>query len=987
MSTSSELRVFISSTFRDLQEEREHLAKKIFPEIRALCRERGVTFTDIDLRWGLTDEQSALGTIIRTCLEEIDRCRPYFIGIVGSRYGWAPEYHEVAMDPDLFARYPWIEEAAFDEASITEMEFMHGTREPSDSGVQSAFFYRRETEDSYEEDADKLKRLVDRAASHGYPIREFTTIDSLGECVLADLREIIDRVWPVEHQPTPLDRTRRSHAAFAASRRRAYIGQPAHLKTFDAWWTSGTTPLVITADSGLGKSSLVAWLTGRFRERNPDALVVEHYVGAGLASGTSAAIMRHCMEEINEFFSIDDEIPTNAGQLERAFANALYRADTLAAQREREVLIVLDALNQLDETGRTLAWLPTAMPPRVHLIASTTPGPAHDALARRDWQSLELKPLDDPRMRSSIVVRYLADFHKSISAAQLERISADPKASSPLFLRIVAEELRLHGEHETLDEVIEGCCDAVDLDDTFQRVLERLERDFPSSPLSKLLTVLWASRDGLNETDLLEIIGSNRLDLSRILLALDYHLLRRDGNLDFFHDYLRRAVERRYLNDPESRRAAHALIIDHLAARLQPVLVDQSIVGRVFAMAKGERERGISEFTMMRELAYQYNQTDQREQLAQLLSSVPVMLMTILGSARDEFYTYWRSLGDDFPVEEACRSGIEVFRRSNPDSHWLPDVMMTVANIVMTSGRLAAVESLIREAHAMLAKRDDPAGRMRSSQSLATILIDRGSFDEALSLLSEMRTLAETINDKAALSSTLEKMSSVHLKRADLELAIEYGTEALALVRQHGTVRDVAAQLHCLANAYGGVNDTDTALELYNEALKINESIGNRQWMTYNIMSIAMIDQRRGDLELAAPKMVQAMKILDSLGDRVPYGIATGNLGTLYVEMNRVEEALECLDRAMEIHRDCEFHHGMTFWTYQKAETLRTIALSDDPLPSFLASHVTAMDRTAILRQALELATECVDICARLGQPYQNASELQDLLVSDLSEK
>ena len=46
MSTSSELRVFISSTFRDLQEEREHLVTKIFPEIRALCRERGVTFTD-----------------------------------------------------------------------------------------------------------------------------------------------------------------------------------------------------------------------------------------------------------------------------------------------------------------------------------------------------------------------------------------------------------------------------------------------------------------------------------------------------------------------------------------------------------------------------------------------------------------------------------------------------------------------------------------------------------------------------------------------------------------------------------------------------------------------------------------------------------------------------------------------------------------------------------------------------------------------------
>lgn len=52
-----EFRVFISSTFRDLREEREHLVKKIFPEIRALCRLRGITFTEVDLRWGLTDDE------------------------------------------------------------------------------------------------------------------------------------------------------------------------------------------------------------------------------------------------------------------------------------------------------------------------------------------------------------------------------------------------------------------------------------------------------------------------------------------------------------------------------------------------------------------------------------------------------------------------------------------------------------------------------------------------------------------------------------------------------------------------------------------------------------------------------------------------------------------------------------------------------------------------------------------------------------------
>jgi len=122
----TELRVFVSSTFRDLQEEREHLVKKVFPEIRARCRARGITFTEVDLRWGLTDEDVVLGQVIRTCLEEIDRCRPYFIGITGERYGYVPELLEFYQDPELLRRYPWLEAAATDGASILDLEFQHG---------------------------------------------------------------------------------------------------------------------------------------------------------------------------------------------------------------------------------------------------------------------------------------------------------------------------------------------------------------------------------------------------------------------------------------------------------------------------------------------------------------------------------------------------------------------------------------------------------------------------------------------------------------------------------------------------------------------------------------------------------------------------------------------------------------------------------------------------------------------------------------------
>jgi len=67
-----QIRVFISSTFRDMQEERDVLIKKIFPELRERCRERRVDFIDVDLRWGVTEEQAERGEVLPVCLAEIE---------------------------------------------------------------------------------------------------------------------------------------------------------------------------------------------------------------------------------------------------------------------------------------------------------------------------------------------------------------------------------------------------------------------------------------------------------------------------------------------------------------------------------------------------------------------------------------------------------------------------------------------------------------------------------------------------------------------------------------------------------------------------------------------------------------------------------------------------------------------------------------------------------------------------------------------------
>ncbi|MGZ4864855.1 MAG: DUF4062 domain-containing protein [Halobacteriota archaeon] len=73
MSSSRTFRVFVSSTFSDLIEERNALQRDVFPKLRQLCQELGCRFQAIDLRWGVWEEAALDQQTMRICTEEIER--------------------------------------------------------------------------------------------------------------------------------------------------------------------------------------------------------------------------------------------------------------------------------------------------------------------------------------------------------------------------------------------------------------------------------------------------------------------------------------------------------------------------------------------------------------------------------------------------------------------------------------------------------------------------------------------------------------------------------------------------------------------------------------------------------------------------------------------------------------------------------------------------------------------------------------------------
>lgn len=88
-------RVFVSSTFDDLKEEREALQGSVFPALAKECTALEGRFQAVDLRWGVRDEAALNQRTMEICFAEIERCqrtgvKPNFILLLGNRYGWRP---------------------------------------------------------------------------------------------------------------------------------------------------------------------------------------------------------------------------------------------------------------------------------------------------------------------------------------------------------------------------------------------------------------------------------------------------------------------------------------------------------------------------------------------------------------------------------------------------------------------------------------------------------------------------------------------------------------------------------------------------------------------------------------------------------------------------------------------------------------------------------------------------------------------------------
>ncbi len=536
-----EIRVFISSTFRDMDRERSQLIT-LFKSLRSRAALKGVSISLIDLRWGITEEESRAGKVIDICLQAIRESRPFFIGLIGNRYGWCPGQDAGCSLTDS-EEYSWLADDLKSGLSVTEIEIQFGVLRSRDE-MSAAFFLRTpfEGEDGGEASAKLLRLREALTAQKKYPAELYETVPDLIQKVEKHFLRLLDRYPDIGSSAE--DSRELSEQAWRENLLKVYNRpEDAYGALADFMESDSARRMAVTGPRHIGKSSLLACYSDMLNWDGPTAVTCVYHpvMVQGEKSVNVAAALGRKLREVfrkknmpqtaSAFTPVAEENTTlfdnllQSGEIAavaelmgdnvrqtvtemREDLNSLKSlaelSDALEKSRQR-IILIIDHLDRVDDSGKDVSGFIAALPENVKVIYSCQQ-PENDApgdsrlLACADTV-YEIRPLDR-ESNISFSRRYLSGFSKKLSGHQEELVASWPLASYPEMLVRLLSEIQEFGNYEKLSDFIKELTAARTPREFCRKVFRRLKESYGVDNIRRPLLLLAVSEKGLSEEEI-----------------------------------------------------------------------------------------------------------------------------------------------------------------------------------------------------------------------------------------------------------------------------------------------------------------------------------------------------------------------------------------------------------------------------------------------------------------------------------------------------
>jgi len=770
--------------------------------------------------------------------------------------------------------------------------------------------------------------------------------------------------------------------------------------TYDAVRRTGGHAVLVTGETGVGKTTLVTQFQRRLAESEDPPLLATGYCESTMTRPYHALqqalgdlpVETELKEALAGVRSRDSDDPETTKQRKQAlFADVAETLRDLAM--DHPVVLVIEDLQWADpgtvdllrylieEVGRWALPILFVGTYRSEEIDDTHPivEITDQTVETGRGTVLELDTFDPTDVRN--LLAYMLDV-EDIPESFVETVQ-NHTGGTPLFVaeigRQLAETLGPSPDSTELPDDLE----TITLPDSVENaVTERISA--LSDPVQELLELGAVIGDAISFDVLRDATERTETELVESVDRLVHKHIwtRTDGELTFVHDVVREIALDQM--SPERKRQLHGRV----ARAIERVHADEleAQYGRLAThySGAGETARAVEYYGKSGAQAadaYAHKDAIESYERAIMLAEGPEISSDTLAELHADLADVFRAVGDLDSARDTAGDAVSV---APEESRQLCRSLGILAEVQTAQGDFELGSETTARQRDLAARLGATTLEAEAVRRLGVIAKNQGSFDRASEYYQTALTLAEAETARDFVATVQKELGIVAWRRGEYDTAHECFEESLTIAQNLNARALEAACLNNLGGLLSQEGAYDKAREYHEQSLAIKRDIGDRKGESYSLNNLGEILTWQGEYEQARSYYEQSLAIKRDIGDSRGQSETLHNLGITARLQGEYEQAQTHLQEGLSIARDIGDRLREAGNLYSLGEVACNRGAYDRAREQF--------EEALTIARELESPVERIDtlrglgVVAREQGAYDQAAEYFDQILDTVSE-
>lgn len=206
---------------------------------------------------------------------------------------------------------------------------------------------------------------------------------------------------------------------------------------------------------------------------------------------------------------------------------------------------------------------------------------------------------------------------------------------------------------------------------------------------------------------------------------------------------------------------------------------------------------------------------------------------------------------------------------------------------------------------------------------LGTVWSAQGDQRHALEFYEDALALFRELGDQRSEATTLNNIGAVQYVLGELQQTLYSYEDALALFQEFGDWGSESATLNNIGAVLSALGEKRRALDFYEQALLLVKAVGDRGGEATTLNNIAGVHFSEGRYQEAEDIVQKILVVVQAIGDVASEALIHANRAILLEPQNRLDEAIQEIDAALDILRRYNLPQSAGGGTVEEYEAFR----------------------------------------------------------------